>query len=331
LLHLLLGLGLVSAVAATVFLRTRDASSSLGFVVVCTVQTVPEPKFPDVLTTFAVEPLLLYVLAVAGVTYFMLFRRVRGEGYVRQFPRWRLGSFTAGLGLVLLTVFGPLSAYDHSFLFAHMVQHFLLVTIAPPLLLAGAPLTLLLVAAGRERRRRWWYPVLHSGPFHAFSHPLVGVVLFALVPTMWYVTPLFEQSLEHDWLHFGGYGLFLFAGIHYWWPVVPANPTRWSLAYPVRLVYLLALMPIHAFLGLLFYEPDQAMYPALHETIRAWGPAPLLDQQAAGVLMFVGGETLGLIALGLVAYQWAKDEERKGARYDRETARAKQLQAATKG
>jgi putative copper resistance protein D len=240
--------------------------------------------------------------------------------------------FMAGLALVLLTVFGPLSAYDHTFLLAHMVQHFLLVTIAPPLLLAGAPLTLLLVASGRERRHRWWYPVLHSRPFHAFSHPLVGIVLFALVPTMWYVTPLFEQSLQHDWLHFGGYGLFLFAGIHYWWPVVPTNPTRWNLAYPIRLVYLLALMPIHAFLGLLFYEPDQAMYPALHETIRAWGPAPLLDQQAAGVLMFVGGETLGLIALGLVAYQWMKDEERKGARYDRETARARQLErAATKG
>ena len=329
-LPLLLVLGLVFAVAATVFLRTQDAQS-LGFVVVCTVQSVPEPEFPGVLTTFAVEPLPLYVIAVAAVVYGSYFRRVRAQGYARQFPRWRLVSFMAGLSLVLLTVFGPLSAYDHTFLFAHMLQHFLLVTIAPPLLLAGAPLTLLLVAAGRAGRRRAWYPLLQSPAFHAFSHPLVGVVLFATIPTLWYVSPLFEYSLDHDWLHFGGYGLFLFAGLHYWWPIVPANPTRWNLAYPVRLVYLLALMPIHAFLGLLFYEPDQAMYPALHEAVRAWGPGPLLDQQAAGVLMFVGGEALGLIALVFVAYQWSKDEERKGARYDRETAKAKRLQAAAKG
>jgi hypothetical protein len=48
--------------------------------------------------------------------------------------------------------------------------------------------------------------------------------------------------------------------------------------------------------------------------------------------MFVGGEALGLLALIAVAVQWANDEERKGARYDRESARQKQLDAAaTKG
>ena len=320
--------GLIAAIVATVWLRTQP-SAAFGFVVVCSVQTVPAPSFPQVLTTVAVEPVLVYLIAATAVAYYLMFRSVRATGYRRQMPVWRLVSFMAGLALVSLTVLGPLSAYDHTFLFVHMLQHFILVTIAPPLLLAGAPLTLLLIAAGRERSQTWLYPVLHSGPFHVFSHPLVGLVLFALIPTMWYLTPIFEASLDRDWLHFGGYGLFLFAGIHYWWPVVPANPTRWNLAYPIRLLYLLALVPIHAFLGLLFYEPDQVMYPALQETIRAWGPSPLLDQQAAGVLMFVGGEALGLLALVAVAVQWANDEERKGARYDRELARQKRLKTAT--
>ncbi len=324
--------GFIAAIAATAWVRAQAASSSFGFVTVCSVSTVPPPEFPGLLTTFAMEPIPIYLLIAVTAGYLVLYRQVRKQGYERQMPRWRLASFLGGIALVSLTVFGPLSAFDHTFLFVHMMQHFILVTMAPPLLLAGAPLTLVLIAAGRERRQRWLYPVLHSTPFHAFSHPVVGVVLFALVPTMWYVTPLFETSIHHTWLHFGGYGLFLFAGIHYWWPIVAANPTRWNLAYPVRVLYLLALMPIHAFLGLLFYEPVTVMYPVLAETIRIWGPSPLQDQHAAGVLMFVGGEALGLLALTAVAVQWAKDEERKGDRYDRAIARQKQLDAAaTKG
>lgn len=319
----LLALGFLGALGATWYLRSQDGGASLGWVFICGPNSVPSPDFPGVLTTMAVEPIPLYFLGAAAIGCTWLFRRARREGHARLFPARRLAAFLSGLAFVALTVFGPLAAYDHTFLSVHMVQHFLLITIAPPLLLGGAPLTLVLISVGRGARKDWFYPVLHSAPFHAFTHPLVGLVLFGLIPTSWYVTPLFEWSLESDLLHYVGYGIFLFAGIHYWWPIITLNPTRWRLHYAVQLLYLLALVPIHAFLGLLFYEPRQVLYPSLAEIPRTWGPSVLGDQQFAGAFMFVAGEALGLIALLLVAARWAKYEDEAGRRYDRDTARRK--------
>ncbi|MCY4392434.1 MAG: cytochrome c oxidase assembly protein [Chloroflexi bacterium] len=307
--------GLAASIAATVALRSGDGGGA-GWIWVCSWAEVPPPEFPQALFTFAIEPIPIFLIALAAVWYLRTRQRAQASHARQLVSSGRVAAVLGGLALVLFTVFGPIAAYDGTFLTLHMVQHFILITIAPPLILAGAPMTLWLIASGKERRRRLIYPVLHAPAFRAFTHPLVGVFLFAAVPLLWYVTPAFEESLGNAPLHFVGYAIFLFAGLHYWWPVVGGNPTRWNLSYPVRLVYLLALVPIHAMLGLLFHEPDNVIYEQLAAIPRAWGPDALLDQQIAGAIMFIGGEALGLIALLLVAWQWASHEERVGRRLD---------------
>lgn len=312
--------GLLAAILLTWWLRAGN-SASVAFVFFCAPGNVPPPEFPDILFTFALEPVPVYLLVSAAVGYLLLWHHVRSTGRDRPFPAWRLGAFMVGIGLVILTVFGPLASYDRVFLFVHMIQHFILISIAPPLILLGAPMTLLLVASGPRRRERWIYPITHSRPFELFTNPIVGLVLFAAVPILWYITPLFEWSFDNEWLHFGGYAIFLFAGIHYWWPVVGGNPTRWNLPHPVRIFYLFALVPIHAFLGSLFYEPSRVLYEQLAEQPRLWGPDPLLDQQIGGAIMFLVGEALGLIAVIAAAAAWARADEREAKRNDARLAR----------
>ncbi len=314
--------GLAAAVLLTWWLRAGN-SASVAFVFVCAPGNVPPPEFPDVFFTLALEPIPVYLLLSAAAAYLLMWLRVRSSGRGRLFPRWRLAAFMSGIALVILTVFGPLAAYDRVFLFIHMIQHFILITIAPPLILLGGPMTLLLVAAGPARRERWVYPVTHSRPFELFTNPVVGLVLFAAVPVLWYITPAFEWSFTREWLHFGGYALFLFAGVHYWWPVVGGNPTRWNLPHPVRVLYLFALVPIHAFLGSLFYEPSRVLYEQLAAQPRLWGPDPLLDQQIGGAIMFLLGEAIGLIAVIAAAAAWARADEREAKRQDARLARQK--------
>ena len=313
-LGLLVSFGLAAALRSV-------GSADVGFLLVCTIETVPEPEFPGVLTTVAFEPVWVFLLGAIAAGYLLIGRNVRERGQGRLVTKGRTISFLAGLALVLITVFGPVAAYSRTFLSAHMIQHFLLITIAPPLLLAGAPLTLALVAAGRERRDKVLYRVLHARWFHAFTNPLVGVVLFAIVPLGWFITPAFEHSLTNGWIHHLGHGIFLFAGIHYWWPVVGGNPSKWVLPHPVRLIYLFALVPIHAFLGMYFYEPSQVMFEQLHELPRSWGPSPLADQQFAGTMMFVVGEMVGLVAVLVAAVKWSQADDREAKRGDAVRAR----------
>ncbi|MBE7520617.1 MAG: cytochrome c oxidase assembly protein [Thermoflexaceae bacterium] len=323
--------GFALSVLLTFAMRAGDGGASVGFLFVCTIAAVPPPEFPGVLTTFAFEPIPVYVLVTIGAGYLLVFRAVRSGSQRRLASTRRLISFLSGLLLVLLTVFGPLAAYSSTFLTAHMIQHFVLITIAPPLLLAGAPLTLLLVAAGRARRDRWLYPLLHSRWFIGFTNPLVGLVLFAVIPVGWYISPAFEQSLTNVWLHYLGYGIFLFAGTHYWWPIVGVNPSRWNLSHPIRVAYLFALVPIHAFLGSLFYEPTQVIYEDLQALPRYWGPSPLFDQQIAGAMMFIVGEIIGIIATLVAASRWASADEREGKRIDAALARKRARAAADAG
>lgn len=305
--------GLLASVAAT--LALRGGGGGTGWVWVCSWAAAPPPEFPRALLTFAVEPIPLYLIALAAVWYARAYGRARAAIGRPPVSRRRAAACLGGLALAALTVFGPVAAYDGTFLTLHMAQHFILITIAPPLIVAGAPATLWLIAAGRERRRRV-RSVLHARAFRAFAHPLTGVALFAAVPLLWYVTPAFEESLGNAVLHFAGYALFLFAGLHYWWPVVDGNPVSRRLAHPARLAYLLALVPIHAFLGLLFHEPDNVIYAPLAAIPREWGPDALLDQRIAGAFMFIGGEALGLVALLAAAWRWAAHEERLGRRLD---------------
>lgn len=313
--------GLALSIALTAALRAGSGGVTVGFLFVCTIAAVPPPDFPGVLTTFAFEPIPVFMLLTIGAGYLLVFRDVHSGPQRRLASTGRLVSFLTGLLLVLLTVFGPLAAYSSTFLTAHMIQHFVLITIAPPLLLAGAPLTLLLVASGRDVRARWLYPLLHARWFSGFTNPLVGLVLFAVIPVGWYISPAFELSLTNVWLHYLGYGIFLFAGVHYWWPIVGVNPSRWNLSHPIRVAYLFALVPIHAFLGSLFYEPSQVLYEDLQALPRYWGPSPLFDQQIAGAMMFIVGEMLGLIATLLAAVRWAGADEREGKSIDAALAR----------
>lgn len=323
----IVAVGLIASILLTAALRAGGGSAAVGFVLFCTIESVPAPDFPRVLTTVALEPVPLFVLLAVGLGYLLVFTKVRAGTQARLASTRRLIAFLAGLCLVILTVFGPLAAYSNTFLTVHMIQHFVLITIAPPLLLAGAPLTLLLVASGRPRRDRWLYPVLHARWFHAFTNPLIGVILFAVIPLAWYVTPAFQQSLTNPWLHHVSYALFLFAGIHYWWPIVGGNPSRWNMPHPARVGYLFALVPIHAFLGSLFYEPSQVMFPELHLVPRTWGPSPLFDQQIAGAMMFIVGEMVGLIALMIAMFRWSRADEREARSGDAFRARQKQLKA----
>ena len=281
----------------------------------------PAPTFPQLLFEWRLEPVVLLSLAIAATAWVILLRHVAAKHPGHPHPTWRSAAFLAGLGILALALTSPIEAYEGALFSVHMLQHMLLELIAAPLLLLGAPATLALRAASPPTRGLL-LAVLHSRVVTVLSFPLLAWVLFAAVNWGWHFSTLYDQALETPWLHDVQHLTFLGAALLFWWPVVGADPARWRLPHPVRLFYLFLAMPQNSFLGIALMSAPAALYPHYLTNLRAWGPTPAVDQSVGGMLMWVGGDVVFLLAMGFVVAAWVRTEDRRTARADaREDAR----------
>lgn len=288
--------------------------------------SAPAPSFPGLLLEWRLEPIVLLALPTAAIVWVILARRVAGMHPGHPHPAWRSASFLAGLAVLALALVSPIEAYEGVLFSVHMLQHMLLELVAAPLLLLGAPATLALRAASPSVRPRL-LSVLHSRVVTVLSFPLLAWVVFAAVNWGWHFSALYDQALETPWLHDLQHITFLGAALLFWWPVVGADPARWRLPHPVRLFYLFLAMPQNSFLGIALMSAPAALYPHYLTNIRTWGPTPAVDQSIGGMLMWVGGDVVFLLAMGFVVAAWVRAEDRRTARVDaREDARIARMQ-----
>ena len=276
---------------------------------------VPAPSFPAILLAWRPEALLLAALVAGALGWLLLVRGVALRHPLHPPSRWRSAAFLGGLGTIAIALMSPIEAYEGSLFSVHMLQHLLLELVAAPLLLLGAPATMALRAAS-PRIRRVMLSVLHGRLVAVVSFPLLAWVLFAAVNWGWHFSSLYDQALENRLLHDLQHLTFLAAGLLFWWPVVEADPSRWRLPYPVRLFYLFLAMPQNSFLGVALMSAPEVRYPHYLSSLRTWGPSPLVDQNIGGMLMWVGGDVVFLLGMGLVVAAWVRHEDRRSLRED---------------
>jgi len=286
-------------------------------------------SWADVLLAWSIEPHVILPLLGLWLIYRMAVQRVNAAHPGNPVPRFRVWSWNLGLAVLVLALCSPIATYDTTLFSVHMVQHILLTLIAAPLLALGAPITLLLRVSSARTRQRLILPVLHSWPLRVISFPVVTWVLFAA--TMWasHFSGLYDAALDNEAIHIFEHALYLGVALLFWWPVVGADPSPWRLGHPARIGYLFLGMPQSSFLGLAIYSAPAVLYTHYATLQRSWGPTPLEDQQLAGVLMWVGGDAVFLIAMIAAVWVWLQAEEREGARLDRKLDRVKAASATT--
>jgi putative membrane protein len=207
----------------------------------------------------------------------------------------RTAAFLGALGTVILAVTGPLHELaERSLVSAHMLQHLLLTLAVPPLLLAGIPGRLLLPAT----RLR---PAARIG--RALTRPLPALAIFSVVFAAWHVPFLYEWALRHHGIHAAEHLLLVASALLLWWPVLGPLP-EWRLSPPAQLLYLfvagIPMVPVAAFMTL----TDRILYPFYGDAPWQWGLSPLVDQRLGGVLMWIGGPLVFLIAMTVVYFRW---------------------------
>jgi putative copper resistance protein D len=277
--------------------------------------TAPAPQFPAVLLAWTFEPIPIVAILLAAIGYAWAVRQVGRHHPANRPGRGRTVAFMAGLGAIALALLSPIEAYEGQLFSVHMVQHMLLELVAAPLLLLGAPITLTLRASSSSVRRRL-LTILQSRVVHLISFPLVAWLLFAAVNWGWHLSEYYNVALENVPLHYFQHATFLGAALLFWWPVIGRDPSPWRMPHPVRLFYLFLAMPQNSFLGVALMSAPHVLYQHYLTNLRTWGLSPLDDQNLGGVLMWVFGDVVFLLAMGLVVASWVRLEDRRTARLD---------------
>jgi putative membrane protein len=177
-----------------------------------------------------------------------------------------------------------------------MVQHLLLTLAAPPLLLAGLPSSLIELT-----------PVL-AALLRRLTAPVIAFASYNAVLVFWHLPLLYGWTMENHGVHIGEHLLFLGTALLLWWPVAGPRLGKEGMAPPVQLLYLfLAGVPmilVAAFVTL----ADEPLYRFYAEAPRTFGLSPLADQVAGGVIMWVPGSLVYLLAITVVYFRWAMNE-----------------------
>src|SRR6202789_2065105 len=83
-------------------------------------------------------PLFTLALTVVALVYSRGWYRLQ-KAFPKALPGWRVVAFMGGLISTWAAAGSPVATLDHHMLTAHMAQHLLLMTVAAPLILLGAP------------------------------------------------------------------------------------------------------------------------------------------------------------------------------------------------
>jgi putative copper resistance protein D len=258
---------------------------------------------------------LLVNLLLAGYWYLWAVKRARQTG---SWSRWKTFAFLTGLVLLALTYLGPIAAWAHTFFWAHMTQHLVVMMAVTPLLVLGAPTTLWFQASSPYSRRRWVIPILRSRAVRLLTNPYLTWLFFAAVLLGVHFTGFYNLALEnHDIDYFIEQPLYFAAAFLFYFPLIGNNLQPRRPSHSFRLASLALMMIPEAITGAIIYFAPVMLYPYF-DTERSFGPAALDDQQLSGALMWALVMVVDSGWMMLAAAEWFSSEERIGRRIDRE-------------
>lgn len=248
--------------------------------------------------------------AALGLTLTLIFiALVYSRGWLRLrlslngIAGWRAASFLSGLSLIWIAGASPVAALDEQLLTVHMIQHLLLMTIAPPLIWLGAPvLPMLHGLPGRTRtvilQVFGWAPLRHLGM--AITRPVFCWTAAAAALIGWHIPAAFALGMQSSTWHLIEHATFLATGLLFWWPVIQPWPSAFRQPGLSIIVYLLlATFPCDILSGFLVFC-DRVVYKSYLYSPRMFELSVLADQECAGALMWSCVTIVYLVAAAIL-------------------------------
>jgi len=262
----------------------------------------------DIFHDWSLPPWLTLSVVITAIIY------VRGWFAIRktrrqQFTDMRLASFLSGLAVLWLAIGSPMDGFADALLSAHMVEHLLLMSVVPPLLLLGLPAVPLLRGLPAPLIRYVAAPLIRLRPLRSFVHwlttPLVAWIAMNLAFLGWHVPGAYDFALEHEAWHAVEHLCFLFSSILFWHCVIRPWPSAthrrdWSVIF-----LLISADVVNTLLSAFLAFCGRPAYRYYLDNPNPFHVSQLDDQVLGAVIMWVLGSLafLGpamIITVGLV-------------------------------
>jgi cytochrome c oxidase assembly factor CtaG len=265
-----------------------------------------DPIASAVLTSWTLDWGTIFLLLVVAAIYLRGWLRLHAE-LPLKYTGARLASFTGGLFAIVLALESPVDAFGALLLQAHMVQHLLLLAVAPSLLLIGQPVLPLLRGLPRWIFKDSLGPFLSSNSLkrvgRAVVHPIVTWLALQIAIVVWHIPRLYDLALRSPAWHQAEHACFFWTAVLFWWPVIgvwPGDPIwpRWAM-----LPYLLFAGMVNMGLSAVLSFSGHVLYASYALAPRLWGISALEDQAAAGGIMWVPGSLAMLIPAAVIGMQ----------------------------
>jgi len=258
------------------------------------------------------RPEVLFPLIFFGAVYGRGWLRLRSLNFGAVHPI-QLAVYVVGLSAICIALISPIDSLASTLLTMHMVQHLLLLMIAPLCLLLADPLAAFL----------WGWPIrwrLRAGSLLA-PGSLIRHVLWALtlMPVSWSVyvlnlwawhhPALYQMALGNEWIHDLQHLLFFSTALLFWWPIVNPSPRlHGEISYGYRVIYLVAATLQNTLLGMAISLPERVVYPFYATVPQLRALAPIDDQALGGGIMWVSGHMYLIPILVLIARLLKREE-----------------------
>jgi len=257
-------------------------------------------RLPALLTTWDWRPEVILILTLSGLFFVSGWLRLRRRGRSRLAAGWRLVSYLAGLTILGVALMSAIDVFGQRLFFMHMLQHALMIMIAPPLLLLANPFPFMVWGLPGARRISAWLlgrEARFRGALRQITQP--GIVWLAFVTVLWgwHDPNAYNAALRLRWVHDLEHLTFFGTALLLWWHIIGAGPrVHPRLSTLARIVSLLATAGANMIPGVAIALAPTPLYTYYVDAPRMWGLTVMQDQVLSGLIMWIPGTMMYLSA-----------------------------------
>lgn len=250
---------------------------------------------------------------------------------------WRAAAFFAGLAVIVVALDTPIETLAAQLFWVHMTQHLLLIAVAAPLLVAGAPGWRIWRGLPLGLRR----PLARTAFTHPRLGPLRNIVGLLAGPAaawllssaslwIWHWPAAYDLALRNHAVHHLEHAVFLATALLFWAQVIDQPPFRCRMSYLRRSAYVFGSGVQSWLLAAVLGFASLPYYSYAEFSVRPGSISALGDQQLGAGIMWVPGSIASSIVIIACVGLWLRDEARAADNFDRAALHTSEAPAPTR-